>query len=747
MILKNLFRRKGRTLLTILGIGIGVAAIVGLGALANGLESGYNSFLTGSKADLILSQPDSFDVSLSSVDAGIEKELLAMSEIKAVSGMLQGLVQTESVPYFFIFGYPEDSFILKRFQIVEGVGLDAREAQRSQGKPLLLGRSAAETLNKNVGDILRLTDRVFRVVGIYETGETLEDSGAVIRLRDAQDLLGRPHQVSIFYVQLKDPALRDRVLNRAGRLWPNLSLTSTSDYADKQMMGDVLRGYVWVIAGLAIIIGGFGMMNAQLMAVMERTREIGVLRSVGWSRGRVLRMILGESLLVGLLGGLTGILMGWGAISGFSNVARFFGATTANITLDLIEQAIIVVLLLGVIGGVYPAWRASRLLPVEALRYEGGSGGENAKRFPIGGMIVQSLWRRKARTLLTLVAIGVAVGGIVALEATVRGMAKTITAMSSDSEIMIRQEGIADTGYSVLDERIGEKIAIYPEVAYVSGMMFAAATMPEAGGFFILFGYAPNEYAIRNFNVIEGQRITGNRQIMLGKMMAEALKRGVGDTIELSGSRFKVVGIYEAGASWQELGGIATLRDVQNFSGKPHKVQLYMVKLHDPADAPEVVEKINSEMPDAHAALTGEFAEQMPDMQNTQGMMTGISFLAIIVGGVGVMNTMLMTVLERTREIGVLRALGWKRSRILGMILREALLLGLLGGALGILLAFGMTAAMAKAPMVGDMLKPLWETDIFVRAIAVALMLGLLGGIYPAARATRLQPVEALRYE
>ncbi len=747
MILKNLFRRKGRTLLTILGIGIGVAAIVGLGALANGLESGYNSFLTGSKADLILSQPDSFDISLSSVDTGIEKELLAMSEIKAVSGMLQGLVQTESVPYFFIFGYPEDSFILKRFQIVAGVGLDARAAQRAQGKPLLLGRSAADTLNKNVGDILRLTDRVFRVVGIYETGETLEDSGAVIRLRDAQDLLGRPHQVSIFYIQLKDPSLRDRVLSRAERLWPNLSLTSTSDYADKQMMGDVLRGYVWVIAGLAIIIGGFGMMNAQLMAVMERTREIGVLRSVGWSRGRVLRMILSESLLVGILGGLMGILMGWGMLAGFSNITRFFGATTANITPDLIEQALFVVLLLGVMGGVYPAWRASRLLPVEALRYEGGSGGENAKRFPIGGMVAQNLWRRKARTLLTLVAIGIAVGGIVALEATVRGMAKIITALSSDSEIMIRQEGIADTGYSVLDERIGEKIALYPEVAYVSGVMFAASTMPEAGGFFLLFGYAPNEYAIRAFNVIEGQRITGNRQIMLGKLMAEALKRGVGDTIELSGNRFKIVGIYQAGAGWQELGGIATLRDVQNFSGKPRKVQLYMVKLHDPTDAPAVVERINREMPDAHAALTGEFAEQMPDMQNTQGMLTGISFLAIVVGGVGVMNTMLMTVLERTREIGVLRALGWKRSRILGMILREALLLGLLGGALGILLAFGMTAAMAKAPMVGNVLKPIWEADIFVRAIAVALMLGLLGGIYPAARATRLQPVEALRYE
>ena len=111
------------------------------------------------------------------------------------------------------------------------------------------------------------------------------------------------------------------------------------------------------------------------------------------------------------------------------------------------------------------------------------------------------------------------------------------------------------------------------------------------------------------------------------------------------------------------------------------------------------------------------------------------------------MNTMLMAVLERTREIGVLRALGWRRRRILGMILQEATLLGILGGLTGILIALGLGFLFSKTPMVGEMLSPVWEVDIFIRAIAIALFLGILGGIYPAFRATRLQPVEALRYE
>ena len=98
-------------------------------------------------------------------------------------------------------------------------------------------------------------------------------------------------------------------------------------------------------------------------------------------------------------------------------------------------------------------------------------------------------------------------------------------------------------------------------------------------------------------------------------------------------------------------------------------------------------------------------------------------------------------------EIGVFRALGWRRRSILGLIMKESLLLGLLGGIAGIAIALIMIYLFQKAPMVGGVLTPVWDWDVFVRAILVALMLGLFGGIYPAYRATRLQPVEALRYE
>jgi putative ABC transport system permease protein len=276
---------------------------------------------------------------------------------------------------------------------------------------------------------------------------------------------------------------------------------------------------------------------------------------------------------------------------------------------------------------------------------------------------------------------------------------------------------------------------------------FTGTILPDSGTIFILFGYAPNEYAIQQFYVVEGEPLTNNRQILLGRMMSNALHKSVGDTIEVGGSRFKVVGIYESGAAWEEMGGVISLRDAQSYMGRPRKVTMYMVKVDDPSQAPGIVDRINNELTGTHASLSGEFVEQMPDMQTVDGLLTAISILAIAVGGIGVLNTMLMSVLERTREIGVLRALGWRRRRVLGLIINESLLLGLIGGLVGILVAFGLTYLLSLIPMFGSFLSAQWDVVIFVRALTVALLLGLLGGLYPAYRATRLQPVEALRYE
>jgi putative ABC transport system permease protein len=195
------------------------------------------------------------------------------------------------------------------------------------------------------------------------------------------------------------------------------------------------------------------------------------------------------------------------------------------------------------------------------------------------------------------------------------------------------------------------------------------------------------------------------------------------------------------------MGGVITLRDAQNFLGRPRKVTFFFVDLYDSKQAEAVVEQINNTMPEAYAALSGEFAEQLPDMKNSTVMFGSIAVMAIAVGGVGMMNTMLMAVLERTREIGVLRALGWRRRAVLNLIMRESLALSVVGAIAGVGIAFGLAGLLGLIPSWGGILLFSWTPDTFVQSIGIALLLGLLGGLYPAFRATRLQPIEALRYE
>jgi len=749
MIFKNLLRRKARTLLTVLGVSLGVAAIIGLGSLANGMSAGYTSMLSGARADLLLTQKDVLDISLSSIDQSIGDEVGHFPEVEEIAPMVEGYVQTDGAPYFFIFGFEPGSFPLERFGVSEGFSFDNLPPRQLRGKPVLLGSAAAESLKKKVGDTIRLGNSSFRVVGIYSTGDAFEDGGAVFKMEDAQELLSKPRRVSLFYIKLKDPSMRASLEERITRKWDDLSASGTSEFADTQMMATTMGAFTWAIAGMAILLGGVGMMNAQLMAVYERTREIGVLRAVGWSSRQVMLLILGESLVVCLLGGALGMAMGWLVVDWVSSSTVMMGMDTSNINAGLISQAVITVVIMGLAAGLYPAYRASQLQPIEALRYEGGSGSGGVKRLPVGGMAVQSLWQRTTRTLLTFTVIALTVGSIIAMDALVDGAFNQFNNMAAvaDAEIVVRQADIADTSLSAVDERAGDRIAALPEVQYVNGMAFTAVAMPESGGFFVIMGYAPRENAIRKFKLTDGQVLTNNHQIMLGRMTADAMNKKVGDSINISGTRFRIVGIYETGVSWEEMGGVITLRDAQTFMQRPRKVTLYTVKVKDPRQAQAVADHINATVSGVNAALSADFTSSMPEAEATDAMISGISLLAIVVGGMGVMNTMLMSVLERTREIGVLRAVGWRRKAVLGIILQESFILSISGGLGGILVALLLGLLLKAIPMFGEALSPAWGAASFVRAIFIALTLGLVGGLYPALRATRMQPIEALRYE
>jgi len=761
VVFKDLFRRKARTILTLLGIAIGVAAIVALGALAQGLKTGFVAMTRGSQADLVLSQAQSLSALVSSVEETVAGEVRALPEVAGVDGMLYTNALIDDSSYLIVFGYDPEGFAIDHFRIVEGQAL--AEARTLRGKPLILGRRAAQSMDVQVGDTFRITGSAFRVVGIYETGSGLEDGAAVLPLQEAQTLALQPHRVSVLYVKLKDPSKAGPLQVRLERRFPDLSVSTSAGFASQEPLFELLDGIAMAVAGLAVVIGGIGMTNTLFMSVFERTREIGVLRSLGWRRRQVLGLILGEALVLALLGGVAGSGLGVFALVAVSRSGSLLGLFGSQLTPGLFGRALVTVLALGLVGGAYPAWWASRLLPVEALQYEGGvrsranrrsaiRNPHSAFRIPHSAIrnlpaTLRSLWRRRTRTALTLLSIGVSIAAVIALGGVARGMLNAFTTMMTDSQTdLFAAEADIDMDFSAISERVGARLAARSDVDGVSGMFWTGASTPKMP-MLIVYGYHPREFAIRRYRIVEGDPLAGRREIIIGRLAADKMGVQVGDTFRLLESNFRVAGIYETGLAFEDAGVVIGLREAQSITGKPRQVQFYLISLRDPGQAERVRGELEATFPDIDFSLTSELGESTSDFRVIADMADQISFLAVFIGALGMLNTMLMSVLERTREIGVLRSLGWRQRQVLGMILRESLVLGVVGGVCGVPLGLGLGSLIGLAGIWGGAIEPSYTPLLFAQAIVVAAVAGVLGGLYPAWRATRMRPVEALRYE
>ena len=183
MIVRNLLRRKTRTILTLVAVSLGVATIVSLVAVANGLIGGYGALWSGGQADLTVSQADALDPSTSAIDESLGQELLRVAEVKAVAGMLYGEMTTDQIPYLLVFGHEPEGFAIEHFKIVEGEGLTS-----SSRREIIIGKMASDVLARGVGDSIKMYDSAYRIVGIYETGQALEEGGTVFSTKGSVSL-------------------------------------------------------------------------------------------------------------------------------------------------------------------------------------------------------------------------------------------------------------------------------------------------------------------------------------------------------------------------------------------------------------------------------------------------------------------------------------------------------------------------------------------------------------------------------
>jgi putative ABC transport system permease protein len=366
-------------------------------------------------------------------------------------------------------------------------------------------------------------------------------------------------------------------------------------------------------------------------------------------------------------------------------------------------------------------------------------------------LIIKNLIRQRIRTGLTILGISMGITTVVALGVVTSSLKESMGEIIrlGGADFMVAQEGAADLAFSVVSEEDAIALGRQPGVDRAEGVLFHVGRL-GSNPFFFLFGREADGLASAPPPLVDGRLWSSDSsdEVILGRRAADDVGAQVGQTVTIEKRPFEVVGIYQTGKLWEDGGAYAPMSVVRDIAAKAGVVTAVFITVElgsDPAEVADSIEKNFKNL--ATISDVGEVSkvDQGVDMMDAANI--AISVLAVGIGAVGVMNTMIMSVLERTREIGILRAVGWNGRRILRMIIGESLFLCVIAAGVGTALGVLATRAILLIDTVRTLLIPEYTLDIFVRALIVAVVVALLGAAYPAVRAVRLTPMEALRYE
>jgi len=385
LVVKNPFRNKTRSALAIVGIAIGIMVIVALGMVTGGLKTSTQSTLKAGAAEITAFQTGSNSLigSGGTLNESLATDLLSTGGVKDTAGILRA-TNTSTTTSQLSSNSSQSSFGPGGSISVTGidagklslVGIDSVNGttfSNSSTNEVIIGKTFAQDQNLTTGSTINLYGQDFKITGTFETGNFITDAGIYMPLSTLQNLTSNDNKISAILVKVTDNANVTTVSQNIESAYPN-QLTTTTAEATAGRINQGL-GFIdtasWAISLLAIFIGAVGVINTMIMSVYERTREIGVLKAVGWTDKRILGMILGESIVLTLIAFVVGTVI---AVVGVEILLTYSpsvsGIIKPSFALDIFVRAFVVAFLVGVIGGLYPAYRASRLSPTEALRYE-----------------------------------------------------------------------------------------------------------------------------------------------------------------------------------------------------------------------------------------------------------------------------------------------------------------------------------------------------------------------------------------
>jgi len=360
MMRANLGRRFGRTALTGLGVAFGVTTTVALLALTGGISRSAGDLAKLGRADFGVFQSGLADLTASSLPASIVTRIERLPGIAAAAPIQvvpHAIARDSSI---LAFGAQLRSFLARRLVIVAG--------HRARGEQAMVGAGAAAALHVHPGERLRVAGHRLTVAGIFRSGISLEDGGVVVSLPVLQRLTRRPGQISTIAV-LIDPGYLESTVERAvQRAVPGtLALGDPGEVERVDTNSRLLSKAAVIIAALALLLGAVVVVNTMAMAMLERRTEFGILAAIGWSRARIARLILGETIAISLTGAAIGLALG--ALASVLLVAALTASTfvTPAITVWVLARGVLVGFALGVLGALFALWGVLRTPTLRAL--------------------------------------------------------------------------------------------------------------------------------------------------------------------------------------------------------------------------------------------------------------------------------------------------------------------------------------------------------------------------------------------
>lgn len=364
LILTNLRRHRIRSLLSVAGIAFSVAAMLTVVTVLQGAIGMFSGILS-SGAEMIVFERNVSDLFFSDVPSSAADQIATWPIVEHADRVLFGVVSSADHPIITCFGVTAEDARIGKAQWLQGVS----SAFGKRPDDIVLGERAADFMSASMGSMVPIGHGIFHVIGIVKTSNGFEDGGVFMPLPAAQRFFHKEGS-SVITIKLRNREDAHRFKSEVRRSFPTLIALEDAEFSRSYSQFRILKATAWAVGGCGLALGGLGIANTMIMSVFTRIREIAVLRVNGFSNAQIAVTIVGESALVAVSGALLGLLFGAAALLGLKFVPALHGYIDATIHPGILSIVVLLALLTGIAGAIYPAVYAMRIRAVEALRFE-----------------------------------------------------------------------------------------------------------------------------------------------------------------------------------------------------------------------------------------------------------------------------------------------------------------------------------------------------------------------------------------